>query len=170
MISSLTQLNAATDEEAREALITCCGSHRWASEIARQRPFEDVASLLSAAHAISNELVDEDWLEAVASHPRIGERSGGGDTRHAGWSAQEQAGAVSAQVGLLDEMRVHNLAYEERFGYTFIVCATGKSAEEMLRACRERLLHDPANELQFASEELKKIAEIRLRKLIGGIA
>jgi 2-oxo-4-hydroxy-4-carboxy-5-ureidoimidazoline decarboxylase len=170
MISSLAELSNAEYEQALQALITCCGSRKWAERIVVSRPFASIDSLVSAAQLASAELTDDDWREAISTHPRIGERAATPDTQHAAWSSQEQTGVQAAHRVLLDEIREANLAYERRFGYTFIVCATGKSAEEMLSICRERLSHSPADELQYAAEELRRIAEIRLRKLTGGTA
>ena len=170
MLSSLSELNDAPADDALKALMACVGSRTWAERLLQRRPFQSIDSLEEDALECSQGLADTDWLEAVASHPRIGERRGHAGGRHTGWSDQEQAGARDAQTETMVALREANIAYEQRFGYTFIVCATGKTGEEMLAICHERLANDAAMELQVAANELRRIAEIRLRRLTGGKA
>jgi OHCU decarboxylase len=167
--SKLTQLNDAPREEAFAALLACCGSLSWAQRMTAARPFADVASLLATAERIWWELRPSDWLEAFASHPRIGERKAATpqSSQAAAWSAQEQAGTQTSADEIRAALAAANRAYEERFGYIYIVCATGKSSEEMLALCQQRLNNDYETELQIAAEEQRKITAIRLHKLIG---
>lgn len=167
----LQQLNAATREDVFAALLACCGSLSWAQRMTAARPFTDVAALLATAARIWWELRPSDWLEAFASHPRIGERKADmpQSAQAAAWSVQEQAGAQTSADEIRTALAEANHAYEERFGYIYIVCATGKSSEEMLALCQQRLNNDYETELQIAAEEQRKITEIRLRKLIGEI-
>lgn len=169
-MTSLEELNNAPREEAFAALLACCGAPRWAQRMVMARPFADVAALLAEAESIWWELRPDDWLEAFASHPRIGERQAQPSTQAAQWSEAEQAGTRNAADETRLALRVANRAYEERFGYIFIVCATGKNTAEMLAACRARLDNDPETELRTAADEQWKITEIRLRKLIGAAA
>ena len=165
----LQELNAATREDTFASLLACCGSLSWAQRMAAARPFADVASLLATADRIWWELRPTDWLEAFASHPRIGERKAATpqSSQAAQWSEQEQAGTCQAAEETMGALAEANRAYEERFGYIYIVCATGKSSEEILALCQQRLSNDYETELQMAAEEQRKITAIRLRKLIG---
>ncbi len=174
--SSLARLNEAEREQAEADLLACCGSRSWARRMAAERPFAAAAALHAAAERIWSELGAEDWLEAFRAHPRIGERkaatnagpqvSGSAEARSARWSEGEQSGARDADLALLDELTAANRAYEERFGHLFIVCATGRSAAEMLALLRERLHNDPAAELPVAAAEQSKITRLRLEKLL----
>ncbi len=163
IVSGLEELNSASSEEAFAGLLACCGSTAWAKRLVEARPFEDLKSLEETAELISLELSPADWLEAVNSHPKIGART----EKASRWSAEEQAGTLNAETDTLLSLTEANVAYEEKFGHIFIICATGKSSEEMLARCRERLDNDPQTELRIASEEIRKIAQLRLRKLIG---
>ncbi len=125
-----------------------------------QRPFKDADEVFAAADRIWQELGPEDWHEAFQAHPRIGQRT----TDNV--AAQEQAGAASAPAGVLVALADANRAYEARFGHIYIVCATGKSADEMLALCRARLANDPDTELSVAAEEQRKITRLRLEKLL----
>ena len=133
------------------------------------RPFADLASLEETADRIWNELASDDWLEAFASHPKIGARQAERrqSKQSSQWSAQEQSGTHQSASGTLAALAEANHEYERRFGYIFIVCATGKSGEEMLALCQRRLTNEPENELLVAAEEQRLITRIRLRKLIG---
>jgi OHCU decarboxylase len=166
---SFEQLNNAPREEAFEALLNCCGSTRWAQRMVTARPFTDVASLLATADRIWWELRPDDWLEAFASHPRIGERKAQRQqpAQSSQWSEAEQSGTHNADDEILAALAEANRAYQEKFGYIYIVCATGKSSEEMLALCRDRMNHDHEAELLIAAEEQRRITENRLRKLMG---
>ena len=163
----LDRLNALGEAEAVAELLRCCGSRRWADRMAALRPFDSEEGLLEAADAVWKGLDDADRLEAFAAHPRIGDldalRAKFAST--ASWAAGEQAGVSDADEATLRALADGNRDYEARFGHIFIVCATGKTAGEMLALLRERLGNDPEAERAVASEEQAKIARIRLRKL-----
>ena len=156
-MSGLAAINAMAEEEAGAAMLACCGSKRWARRMAERRPFSSEAELFADAGRIWGELSEEDWLEAFAAHPKIGERA-------SGQAAAEQAGARGASPETLAALARANREYEERFGYIFIVCASGRSAEEMLDLCRRRLHNAPAEELKVAAEEQRRITRLRLEK------
>ena len=164
----LRWLNSLPDYAARSILLNCCGSLQWATSITQQRPFADTKQLLDQHAASCESLTPEDWKEAFAAHPKIGEEK---DTISSGqaqrWSQQEQSGAAAASLQVRSALQRRNQEYHERFGYIFIVCASGKSAEEMLTMLTERLRNEPGRELQIAAEEQKKITQLRLQKLIG---
>jgi 2-oxo-4-hydroxy-4-carboxy-5-ureidoimidazoline decarboxylase len=166
--TGLQALNAALSEEALTSLLACCGSIKWAQRMVQSRPFIDPASLYRVSERIWWDLRPDDWLEAFASHPKIGERKAAQNrsVRSSEWSAQEQAGTHGTASEVLSALADANRAYQDRFGYIFIVCATGKTAEEMLALCRQRLNNDPNAEFIIAAEEQRKITEIRLKKLI----
>jgi len=159
-VDGLDRLNSLLTEAAEAELLACCGSREWARQMVKSRPFRDASHVKETSDRIRWSLRQEDWLEAFAAHPRIGER---GD----GWSEAEQAGARGADAGTLAALTEANQAYESRFGHIFIVCATGKSAEEMLAILCERLGNDPETELRIAAEEQYKITNLRLDKLLS---
>jgi 2-oxo-4-hydroxy-4-carboxy-5-ureidoimidazoline decarboxylase len=160
-------VNAWTDAEACESFCRCCGSARWAFEMAQRRPFESDEALFAAAERLWWELPPSDWLEAFASHPKIGAREAP-RPEHAAtarWSAGEQSGTERAGANVLEDLAELNRLYEARFGFIFIVCATGKSAEEMLAILKQRLSHCPEDEIKLAAAEQAKITRLRLEKL-----
>lgn len=166
-MSGLERLNALPAGDAEAELRACCGSTRWAREMAARRPFDSVDGLLGAADEVWWGLDAEDWHEAFRAHPRIGERKAEAvqTARAAAWSAQEQAG-VSTEDGVRAALAEGNREYERRFGHIYLVCATGKSAEEMLGILRARLSNDPDAELRVAAAEQAKITRLRLGKLL----
>ena len=154
---SLASFNAAATEDAVAAMMSCCSSRRFAATMTAGRPYPSLAALESAVTAAFGSLDWADVLEAIAGHPRIGDRA-------AGQSAAEQSGvADSSRTALADG----NRAYEERFGHVFLICATGLSGEEMLAALRSRLDNDPLTERKVATTELRKITVLRVRKALG---
>lgn len=155
-------LNDLSPDAAERELRRCCGSRRWAREMAARRPFASDADLFTAAEDVWWALEPDDWLEAFAAHPRIGERDGGA------WSAEEQAGMNDASRRLEVEIREGNRAYEAKFGHVFLICATGLRASEMAEALERRLDNDPETELRIAAAEQAKITKLRLRKLATG--
>ena len=165
----IEKLNRLPAEEARAALLACCGSTRWAAEVAALRPFWDVGQLLNIARRVWLELGREDWLEAFRAHPKIGEsqaaRETGEEARR--WAEGEQSGARAASDETLAELARANREYEERFGFIFIVCATGKTADEMLALLRARITNDPETELRVAAEEQWRITALRLKKFLN---
>jgi allantoicase len=140
-------------------LLKVCGSLRWTEGFANARPFASWDALLEHATSTWASLEEEDWLEAFAAHPRIGERK-------PGWASQEQSGTSGASEETMRALAEGNRAYEEKFGFVYLVCATGKSADEMLANLRMRLDNDRAAEVRNAAEEQRKITELRLEKLV----
>jgi 2-oxo-4-hydroxy-4-carboxy-5-ureidoimidazoline decarboxylase len=161
-VTTVAELDAMRETEAAEALRACCGSSRWVDAMTARRPFRTRDALFVAADEEWNKTTETDWLEAFSHHPRIGERSS------EGWAAGEQRGAQNAGAGVQDELTNINREYENRFGHIYIVCATGKSAEEMLAIAKSRMNNDRETELTTAAEEQRKIMHIRLAKLIRG--
>ena len=158
------QLDAAAPEDARALLLRCCGSRAWVSRMVARRPFGSRAAMLAAARQEWFELTPADWLEAFSHHPRIGERES--PLRRfaptADLSEREQSGIGGAPPQVLSALAEGNAAYERKFGFIFIVCATGKTAEEMLGLLEARLPHSRDVELRLAAEEQAKITELRL--------
>ena len=154
--------------QARDALLQCCRSGLWADRMVASRPFSDCTEFLDTADAIWRELGAQDYLEAFAAHPRIGDFQSLHQTGSSAsdWSATEQAGAAGSPEETLQSLAEANRKYEARFGHTFIVSATGKSADEMLRLLRDRLDHDADTELKVAAQEQAKITRLRLAKLL----
>jgi OHCU decarboxylase len=163
------KLNRLPSDEALAALLACCGSARWAEQVAALRPFWDVGQLLRIAERVWSELGPDDWLEAFRAHPRIGERKAERETgeRARDWSEGEQSRARDAAVQTLDALSEANREYEARFGFIFIVCATGKTADEMLGLLRARIDNDPETELRVAAGEQWRITELRLKKFLN---
>jgi 2-oxo-4-hydroxy-4-carboxy-5-ureidoimidazoline decarboxylase len=166
-VIDLPAINSWSKAEARTAFLRCCGSSRWADLMTARRPFRDEADLLAAAVSLWRGLTQADWLEAFAAHPRIGDveslRKKFAAT--AAWSTQEQADVTGAAEDVLQALAEGNRAYEARFGYIFIICATGKTAAEMLTQLHQRLSHSPEEELHYAATEQEKITHLRLHKL-----
>lgn len=169
MTVSVAELDAMPPAQAAELLAECCGSSRWVTEMSARRPFGSQEAVFAAADEICRSLSARDWLEAFARHPRIGEQSGAIPQGERGgeWSAGEQSGVAGARDTVREELAAANRDYERRFGYIYIVCATGKTAEEMLALARERLINDPKRELGVAAEEQRKIARLRLEKMLS---
>jgi len=164
----LNQLNNLPMTEAIAVLQRCCGSSKWALEMASLRPFSDLKALHQAADDVWESVSKDDVLEAFQHHPKIGAdivelRKKFATT--ASWSSGEQSAVASANETTLEALRDGNIAYEEKFGYIFIVCATGKTAEEMLEILQARLPNEPDSELQIAKGEQAKITHLRLEKL-----
>jgi OHCU decarboxylase len=158
---ALDRWNRLAEEAAAEQLLALCGSRAWALRVARKRPLESGDALLGAAAACWDDLPEGDRLEAFAAHPRIGDREAKGA------AAAEQAGTRGAAEETLSALDRANREYEARFGRVFLVCATGKTAEEMLALCRQRLQNDPRVELEVTSGEQKKITALRLRRWLA---
>lgn len=165
----LRWLNSLTEKDAEAAFMECCGSSRWARQMLEARPFSSMAHLFQAVESICTELTEQDWLEAFRHHPPIGgkKEAAASSARARRWSKQEQLGARNAPAKTLNALVAANRAYQARFGYVFIVCATGKSAEEMLALAQRRLANDPGAEIRVAAEEQCQITRLRLEKLLG---
>ena len=166
---SLYELNLLSDQDAKEALYRCCSSDRWATQLAYARPFKDETMLYERADQIWSTCNEADSLEAFSHHPRIGgnlaalrEKFKATET----WASQEQKGVSQASEEVLEALSAKNEAYEKKFGFVFLICATGKTAEQMLAALESRLANNREQELQNARTEQGKITLIRLKKLL----
>lgn len=165
---TLPEFNALPEAAAVEELTRCCGCRRWAEAVAAKRPFKSRDELVAAADREWSRTSREEWLEAMSHHPRIG----GKDALRAKfaatkqWSQGEQASVASADEATLDALAAGNAEYEAKNGFIFIVCATGKSAAEMLALLKQRLPNTTEQELALAAGEQAKITRIRLEKLI----
>lgn len=157
--------NHVPADTAAAQILPCCGSKRWAHEIALRRPIKDEAALMTASNETWRSLDEADWIEAFNRHPRIGEskRQGGNQSSDA-WSGQEQEKVTEAGDAVKIALAEGNRAYEEKFGRIFIVCASGKSATELLETLSRRLRNEAATELHEAAEQQRQITQLRLRK------
>ena len=164
----LERLNSLAADEAELEFGKCCGSINWARRMTSERPFANSNQLVTLADRIWWSLEPVDWLEAFASHPKIGDKKAARATEAEAqkWAAQEQSGAANASDETTRLLADLNREYEEKFGYIYIVCATGKSSEEMLAILRERLPNDAETELRIAAREQSRITKLRLGKLI----
>ncbi|MGW6196315.1 2-oxo-4-hydroxy-4-carboxy-5-ureidoimidazoline decarboxylase [Kribbella sp. NPDC055110] len=160
----LEEFNSAPTDRLRPALAACCDVPRWVDAILAKRPYGDLAALTAVADQSLRELDDNEVDRALQAHPRIGDRPQGASTE-AAWSRNEQAG-VGDDAGVRQELADGNRQYEERFGRVFLICATGLSAAQMLDSLRTRLTHDDATEAIVVHEELRKIALLRLSKVV----
>ncbi len=161
-------LDAMPAGRAAALLAECCGSSRWVTAMLSRRPFADTQQLLAASTEIWHSLDSDDWLESFAHHPRIGQRASDRPQGEQGarWSEVEQQGVNDASEVTRSELVGVNRAYEQRFGFIYIVCATGKSAEQMLSLARDRMQHDLAQEIVVAAAEQHAITQLRLEKLV----
>jgi len=166
--SELNRLNSLSPAHAGAEYLKCCGSRRFASAMTAARPFANVDELLTKADSIWWSLSSEDWLEAFRAHPKIGEKKAAAAQSEEAlqWSAQEQSGVNDAAATTMAALAAGNRDYEQRFGFIFIVCATGKSSEEMLAILQARLQNDAETEIAVAAEEQRKITRLRLEKLL----
>jgi 2-oxo-4-hydroxy-4-carboxy-5-ureidoimidazoline decarboxylase len=156
----LDSFNTAAEDDLRPALRGCCAAGSWVDAMLAGRPYADEEALASASDAATRSLSDVALGQALAEHPRIGERT------DRPWSRQEQSGVAGADDDLRSAIAAANAEYERRFGHVYLVCATGRSAEELLAICRERLDNSPDVERGVVLEELAKINRIRLAKLL----
>lgn len=165
---AVRSLDGMDDDEAARHLGRCCGARKWIEAMLRRRPFQTRDGLLAAAEGAADGLQKEDWLEAFSHHPRIGDidRLRQRFAATAAWSEGEQAAVGQADEAVLAELAQKNRAYEDRFGFIFIVCASGKSAAQMLELLNHRLNHVAAMEWQVAAGEQRQITRLRLDRLI----
>ena len=161
----LEEFNSTPADRLRPALAACCDVPRWVDGILAKRPYGDLAALTAVADQLLRELDDNEVDRALQAHPRIGDRPQGASTE-AAWSRSEQSG-VDDEPGIRRELAEGNRQYEERFGRVFLICATGRSAQDMLTSLRDRLTHDDATEATVVHEELRKIALLRLSKVVA---
>jgi OHCU decarboxylase len=162
----LAQWNLLPPDEALSKLIPCCGSKAWAHAMVGLRPLADQDTLLRASSEIWRGLTPSDWMEAFHSHPRIGETraSQPPSAQSAAWSVQEQRNVTDTDITAKAALADANRAYEQRFNRIFIVCATGKSAPQILAIIQQRLNNDADTELYEAAEQQRQITELRLKK------
>lgn len=162
------KLNHLPTDEARKVLLDCCGSTRWAERVAALRPFWDVGQCLIIGERVWRELDHSHWLEAFRAHPKIGERKAEAvvSDEAQNWSEGEQSRASDAAAETLEVLVSANREYEEKFGFIFIVCASGKTAEQMLALLRGRMGNDSEAELRVAMEEQWLITQLRVRKFL----
>ena len=156
----MERFNELPADQAEKELLTCCASPAFARAVAGGRPYPDRDALIAAADAALRSLTWADVSDALAAHPRIGERPAGAD-RESAWSRREQSGIDAG-----DELVAANREYEERFGHVFLIFATGKDRAQVLAAARERLGNDEATEREVVHGELRKIALLRLGRLV----
>jgi 2-oxo-4-hydroxy-4-carboxy-5-ureidoimidazoline decarboxylase len=162
----LMTFNTWTAAQAREGLLACCRAGRWAEQVAAGRPYPSLAALTAAA---ASALSSDDVTQALAGHPRIGSiaSTGAPAAGPSSWSRSEQSGVAEAADQVRAELAAGNQAYEDRFGHIYLVCAAGKSAPELLAILNSRLGNDPDTERDVVREELVKINDLRLARLIG---
>jgi OHCU decarboxylase len=163
----LAAWNETPEPAAIEAMLACCAALRWAQAMVARRPCASIESLSLTADEVWSTMEEQDWLEAFAAHPRIGARHASAETKPAAWSQQEQSSASKSPPQVLARLAAANKSYEERFGFTYIVCATGKSAEEMLLILKRRLANNRETELHEAAEQQRLIMHIRLIKWLS---
>jgi allantoinase len=161
LYGGLRRLNVAHADEAIADFLRCCGSTKWAARMESRRPYTSVGQLLEQADRTWHESTAEDWLEAFHAHPRIGESS------KSKWSQEEQSGARSAAIGVQTQLAEGNRIYYERFGFIFIICASGKGADELLAALRSRMTNDRETEMRNAAGQQRLITRLRLLKLVA---
>ena len=168
-MTALERLNTEPPDAAQAELVRCCGCVKWAEAVLVRRPFVDGAALLQAADEVWAQTSEPEWREAMTHHPRIGDVSKLREkfAATATWSSQEQEGVSAADEAVLSALAEANRAYEARYGFIFLVCATGKRADEMLALLQARMNNTPPDELRIAAGEQAKITRIRLEKLLS---
>lgn len=166
---TLDQLNRLSESDATAAFTQCCAAQRWVERMVIDRPFESLAEILEISDRIWEECDVDDYLEAFEGHPRIGdvESLAKKYANTKAWAGGEQKGVEGADREVLERLAKGNADYEEKFGHIFIVCATGKSAAEMVALLEARMSNDPKTEVMVAAEEQNKITRIRLKKLLA---
>jgi OHCU decarboxylase len=158
---TIGDINGLEPAASEAIFLECCGSSAWASAMAAGRPFHTLDQLRQYANDKWWHLTQEDWLEAFSKHPRIGEKR-----QLSNWSTEEQRGMTGAEEQTVQKMAQLNEAYLKKFGWIYIVCATGKNGDEMLALLERRIQNDASQELHIASQEQAKIMDLRIRKLL----
>jgi allantoicase len=169
--NAIDRVNRLKSAQAQKALLDCCGSKKWAAGMMARRPFQTDADLFAAAEAVWAALGRQDWLEAFHHHPPIGAGKSGAkqSAKAKKWSAGEQSVAQQAQTETLAAMARANSEYHAKFGYVFLICATEKTADQILASLRRRLMNDPETELRAAAQEQQRITRLRLEKLLKAL-
>ena len=167
MSSGLIRINQLDSESAQLQFLNCCGSRKFALFLELKRPYRDLMALEIAMSEIEAQMSTADWFEAFSAHPQIGSKKVSANETQKVWSEKEQQGVSAATDEVKRELRVLNESYFKKFGFIFLICATGLTAEEMLEALRERVWHSKEIEIKTACEEQKKITRIRLGKLLN---
>lgn len=169
MNSVLARWNSIDPTLAASEILHCCGSQAWAAELAARRPIADEDHLLIASDAVWFGLPEAAWQEAFDSHPRIGQQKAKAATASSlALSSEEQSAAMTPDAEAKLALAEGNRRYEARFGRIFIVCASGKSAAEILGILESRMSNDPNTELHEAAEQQRQITQLRLRRWLGG--
>lgn len=167
-IDTLSQWNELPVEEATAVLLSCCASRKWAEAVTARRPYPTAKALETISTEIWWSLQEEDWMEAFAAHPRIGEsKAQPASEQSTAWSKQEQSAAQYADETVRKALAEGNLLYEKRFGFIYLICATGKTALELLRILQRRLSRDRETEIREAAEQQRQITAIRMRKWLA---
>lgn len=168
-LHGLDLLNHLSRQKAVAAFLDCCGSKKWAEQMAARRPFASASALFECAKIIWASLDRNDWLAAFRHHPAIGAKKAARrrSAKARQWSNGEQSVAQKAPEDELRVLAAANQAYHAAFGYVFLICATGKTTEEILKSLQQRLSNDPEAELKIAAEEQCKITRLRLEKLLA---
>ena len=165
---TLHEFNILPKQQLIEELAKCCGSSAWVKRMLPFIPADDMIELLEDAEEEWNKCSEEDWKEAFSHHPKIGD-VGSLTKKFASttqWASGEQSAVNVASKETIEALAEGNRLYEEKFGYIFIVCATGRSAEEMLMLLRSRLKNNPEEEILVAADEQNKITKLRIEKLL----
>jgi len=164
----LDRWNAFDAAGAAREVLPCCGSRVWAESLANHRPFANADDLFASADAIWWALAERDWQEAFDSHPRIGQQHAKSATAESlKWSSEEQSAAMALDQAVKAALVDGNRRYEEKFGRIFIVCASGRSAAEILQILEQRMQNPPDLELKEATEQQRQITQLRLRRWLG---
>lgn len=166
---TLYDLNHLPPEQCRQELFKCCGSSAWVDKMLTVFPVEDLVDLMEDAEEKWYECKEKDWKEAFSQHPKIGDMDSLEKkfTSNAKWASEEQSGVNNTSERVLQQLADGNKVYEEKFGYIFIVSATGKSSEEILNLLQSRFLNSPEEEIKIAMEEQNMITKLRLEKLFA---
>lgn len=168
---TLGELNALPPDRAVSAFRSCCGARHWVIGMVAGMPYSSREAVFATADSVWPKLGPDDWREAFTHHPRIGERGrvATQGSQAAEWSSGEQRSVSAADASVRAELDAVNREYEARFGFIYIVCASGRSAEELLALAHERLHNEPETELRVAAEEQRKITRLRLEKLLSNM-
>jgi 2-oxo-4-hydroxy-4-carboxy-5-ureidoimidazoline decarboxylase len=169
MNAVLERWNSLDPTLAASEILPCCGSRAWAAKLVRRRPIADDEDLFLQSDDVWFGLSEDAWQEAFDSHPRIGQhKAKAATTESLNWSAKEQKAAMTPDEEGKLALADGNRRYEERFGRIFIICASGRSAGEILAHLEARMKNDPATEIREAAEQQRQITQLRLRRWLGG--